>query len=150
MRKLVLGSLVLALAGCGSSSPDEQTLTAAEWRREANTICREIGREVRAVPEPRTVEAILPFTAAVIPLWKRQEDGIRALVPPSELAADAEALVDALAELNVALLEIHIATQRNDDGRQADGIQREVTATQSIRRWSNDLRLHVCLDQRIP
>ena len=146
---LVAAVVVVALAGCGGNSSPE-TLTAAEWRREANAICREIGREVRAVSEPRTVDAILPFTSAVIPLWKRQEDQIRALAAPSELAADAEALVDALAELNVALLEIHIATQRNDDARQADGIQREITAGQSIKRASNDLRLQACLDQRIP
>ena len=69
---------------------------------------------IRAVRVPVAEAQILPFTAEVIPLWKQEEEEIRALVPPSQLATRAEELADALSEVNVALLEIHIATQRND------------------------------------
>ena len=75
---------------------------------------------------------ILPFTAEVIPLWKQEEERIRALVPPSQLATRAEELADALSEVNVALLEIHIATQRNDGLRRYFALQRSATAARGV------------------
>ena len=150
MRRAVAAAvLVLALPGC-SDNPSSETLTAAEWRREANEICREIGPQVRAIRQPKALDAILPFTSAVIPLWKDEEERIRALLRPPELEAQAEALADALAELNVSLLEIHIATQRNDGTRRVDGIARGVSAARTIKLTSRELRLPACRAQRIP
>jgi hypothetical protein len=145
-------SLVLAtvLAGCGDEGSASATLTASEWRREANAVCHDIGPRVGAVPQPEVLDAILPFTSEVIPLWKDEEDRIRALAHPSEVAENAEALADALAELNVSLLEIHIATQRNDGTRREGGIERGQAAAQSIKRSSRELGLAACAAQRIP
>ena len=105
---------------------------------------------MRAVPQPETLDAILPFTSKVIPLWKDEEERIRALARPPELEARAEALADALAQLNVSLLEIHVATQRSDSARRVDGIQRGVTAARGIKQLSRDLGLPACGAQRIP
>jgi hypothetical protein len=93
-----LAALAVALAvtpvvaGCGSEGSASSRLTAAEWRRDVNAICREIGPKIRAVRVPVAEARILPFTAEVIPLWKREEDRIRALVPPSRFATRAEEL----------------------------------------------------------
>jgi hypothetical protein len=86
----------------------------------------------------------------VIPLWKEEEDRIRALAHPPELVDGAEELADALAELNVSLLEIHVATQRNDTSRRTDGIRRGEAAGQRIKLAALELRLHACVAQRIP
>jgi 3-dehydroquinate dehydratase len=96
------------------------------------------------------LDAILPFTSEVIPLWKDEEDRIRALAYPPALASSAEALADALAELSVSLLEVHIAKQRNDNARRVDGIQRGVDASRTIEQASRELRLPACAAQRIP
>jgi hypothetical protein len=144
-------ALALALvAGCGDDSTSANTLTAAEWRREANALCRELGRRIRAVPRPPMEDRILDFTAAVTPLWKREEDELRALVPPPELATRAEELADALAQVNVGLLEIHIATERNDGDRRNEGIERSEGAGREVKQRSQDLGLSACAAQRIP
>lgn len=143
--------LVIALAGCGGgSNADSEALSAAEWRREANVLCKDIGGRVRAVPVPRTEHAILAFTSEVIPLWKQEEDRLRALAPPEELEVRAGELADALAEINVALLEIHIATQRNDGIRRFEAVQRSETAARGVKLRSRDLELPACASQRIP
>ncbi len=154
MRK-TLAALAVALAvtpvvaGCGSEGSASSTLTAAQWRREANAVCREIGPKIRAVRVPVAEAQILPFTAEVIPLWKREEDRFRALVPPPTLTTPAEELADTLAEVNVALLEIHIATQRNDGVRRYYAVRRLDTAARGVRLRSRALGLSACAKQRV-
>jgi hypothetical protein len=154
--RTALVSLALAIAitpvvaGCGGEGSASSTLTAAEWRREANAICREIGPKIRAVRVPVAEAQILPFTAEVIPLWKLEEEKIRALVPPSQLGTRAEELADALSEVNVALLEIHISTQRNDGLRRYFALQRSATAARGVRLRSRALGLPACARQRVP
>jgi len=142
-------SVTPAVAGCGSTGSASSTLTAAEWRKAANAICREIGPQIRAVRRPVTEAEILPFTAEVIPLWKREEESIRALVPPRALVTPAEELADALAEVNVSLLEIHIATQRNDGLRRYNAVRRLDTAARGVALRSRALRLPACAGQRV-
>ena len=115
-----------------------------------NAICREIGAKIRAVRVPVAEAQILPFTAEVIPLWKQEEERIRALVPPNQLATRAEELADALSEVNVALLEIHIATQRDDGLRRYFALQRSATAARGVRLRSRALGLPACARQRVP
>jgi len=153
--KRTLAALAIALAvtpvlaGCGSDGSASSRLTAAEWRRDVNALCRELGPKIRAVRRPVAEAQILPFTAAVIPLWKREEETIRALVPPPELTTPAEELADALAEVNVSLLEIHIATQRNDGVRRYYAVRRLDTAARGVRLRSRALGLSACAKQRV-
>jgi hypothetical protein len=137
------------VAGCGSKGSASSTLSAAEWRRQVSSICREIGPEIRAVRRPVTEAQILPFTAKVIPLWKSEEERLRALVPPRQLAIPAEELADALSEVNLSLLEIHIATQRNDGLRRYYAVRRLDTAGRGVNLRSQALGLPACARQRV-
>lgn len=138
-------------AGCGSDSPPTTgPLSAAEWREKVNALCAEIGPKIRRVPRPRAESEIASFVAAVIPLWKREEDGVRALVPPAELATTARELVEALGYVNIALLEIHISTQRNDGLRRFDAVRRSEAAARDVKLKAQVLRLPACARQRIP
>ena len=154
MRKALV-SLAVALAAfpvlvaCGSKGSASSTLTAAEWRREVNEICRGISTQVRAVRLPAKETEILPFTAKVIPLWKSEEERIRALSPPAELVDPAEQLADALSEVNLSLLEIHISTQRNDGVRRFDALLRSDTAARAVQLQSRVLGLPDCAKQRV-
>jgi hypothetical protein len=150
-----LAALALALAvapvvaGCGNKGAASSTLTAAEWRRQANAICREIGPRIRAVQRPVAEAQILPFTAEVIPLWKNEEERLRALIPPRQLAIPAEELADALSEVNLSLLEIHIATQRNDGLRRYYAVRRLDTAARGVKLRSRAIGLPACARQRV-
>ena len=147
----IVGVVVAVVTGCGGNSKSsDNRLSAAEWRREVNAICRDVGKRVRAVPVPVSEAQIIPFTAKVIPLWKSEEVRIRALAPPDDLVDPAEQLADALSEVNVSLLEIHIATQRNDGVRRFNAVQRSNTAARGVKLRSRALGLPACAKQRVP
>lgn len=97
-RSLLLASLVLAAvaAGCGE---DESTLSATEFRSQANEICTVGGEEVHQAffgvfgedePTPEQMEEAL---ATVMSVSRRQLDDIEALAEPSDLSADVDAFV---------------------------------------------------------
>ena len=150
-KTLAVAVCVLAVAGCGGGSgSDVDRLSGAEWRRDVNAICRDVGGQVRAVRVPVSETQIIPFTAKVIPLWKSEEERIRALAPPDNLVGSAEQLADALSEVNLSLLEIHIATQRNDGVRRFNAVQRSNTAARGVKLRSRALGLPACAKQRVP
>jgi hypothetical protein len=148
---VTLGLATSACGGGGESSPTSETsLTAAQWRRQANAICRDVDREVRAYPTPKAESEIESFVAAVLPLWKREEDGLRALVAPAPVATATRDLVTALGYLNAAVLEVHIATQRRDGLRRYYAMQKLQAATRGIKLRAAALSLPACARQRIP
>lgn len=151
LTTLTAGALGLVVAGCGDgeTKPGPE-LTAAEWRRQVNAVCRTVGREVRAVRPPDQGGRVDEFTAAVIPLWDRERNEIKALTPPEQLSRPAAELLTALDYLNVGLVEVHIATQRYDGDRRQRGIERVRAAATGIKLRAAELRLPACFGQRIP
>lgn len=86
------------LAGCGDD--DRQTLTATEFREQANQICTVGGDEVHEAffgvfgddePTPEEMQAAL---ATVITVSHRQLDDIEALAAPADMSADVAAFIE--------------------------------------------------------
>ncbi len=82
---------MLVLAGCGE---DDQRLTAAEFRDQANAICaqgsQDIGEAAGSVfgseaPAPEDLQSALD---AIVSISNRQLDDVEALAAPSDLEDD--------------------------------------------------------------
>jgi hypothetical protein len=152
----VLTVLFLALGapGCGSGSGSSSTqagpLTMKEWRSRANAICRDIGGTVRRFRQPTTGGEITPFVAAVVPLWRSEESRIRALSEPETVAAGVRDYLTALSYLEAALVEIHIATERNDGTRLGGAVDKSRRAALDMRYRARLMGLSACAGQRIP
>lgn len=142
-------ALGLLAAGCGGGSSPEP-LSAAAWRRSVNVLCRGTGHEASKTKRPRSTAEITPFVAAVLPLWKKQADGVRALVPPPELATLAGKYVQALDYVNAQLLDLQIAAQRDDAARGYRAVRGGQLAVKDAKRAARALRLPACARQRIP
>jgi hypothetical protein len=97
-RSLLVASLVLVAvaAGCGE---DENTLSATEFRSQANEICTVGGDEVHQAffgvfgEEAPTPEKMEDALATVMSVSRRQLDDIEALAEPSDLTADVDAFI---------------------------------------------------------
>jgi hypothetical protein len=145
--------LASAAAGCGSGSGSSSTtgaLSAAEWRREANAICRVSGLAIRGVRPPRHAPGVPAFVAAVAPLWKQELDSTAALAPPEKMAAAVADYVGALDYLNRRLVEMHIAAERHDNSRLYGAGLVVQDAARDVRLKAQRLRLPACAAQRIP
>lgn len=157
MRTLLLAATIVAIgglaAGCGGGSGSSSTtpaLSAAEWRREANALCRRIGREVRDVRPARRESEVSAFVSAVAPLWKQELDLTRALGAPDEIAATVGFYVGALDYLNQSLVEMHIAAQRDDSSRLHNARLAIQGAARDAKLNAEALGLRNCVRQRIP
>ena len=151
----VVGAVLLAIAaaGCGSGSGSSSAtgaLSGAEWRQEANAICRVSGRAIRDVRPARRADEVSAFVAAVAPLWKQELDSTIALAPPDEIAATVADYVGALNYLNRRLVELHIAAERQDDSRLYNAGLVVQDAARDVKIKARSLRLPACAAQRIP
>jgi hypothetical protein len=91
-------AFVLTLVGCNrEGGQSEKTLTEGELRQQADGICKEAIRQIRALELPRSDEEIRAFTDQVLPIEEEANRALQALQPPDELAADWQrfiALID--------------------------------------------------------
>jgi hypothetical protein len=89
-RALLIG--VVAVAGCGGGS-DGGGLSAAEYRSQANSICRQSERAARSLPQPKRLDEIDDSFQRIATESKRYERRFEALDPPPELRAKHQAAV---------------------------------------------------------
>ncbi len=81
---------LVAGAGCGGDEKSDDgasgasPLTAAEYRKQGNALCKEAVREVGAIPEPNAPDEIAGYL----------NDEFVKLQPPEELRADHERAVE--------------------------------------------------------
>jgi nitrous oxide reductase accessory protein NosL len=140
----------LMAAGCGGDSNAATQLSAAQWRAQADAICRRTVRELRRHPPPKTDGEIAPFVAAVTPLWKGQADELRALDPPDELTGAAAAYVTDLDYLARWLVELTVARERGDGARADAAVTKIQGSARSSKQKARDLELKTCGRMRAP
>ncbi len=120
------------IAGCGGGSG---SLSAAEFRTQADAICADYNAKSDALTDPSSPAEYLPSLKAIVPLQNAQLAKLKELKPPSELSGtfdEAMALLDkqkgvldsAVTRLEdgedpAAVLD-SIATEAGDLGDQAD------------------------------
>ena len=87
--------LALAAAtGCGGDDEDGESasgdgpLTAAEYRKQGNALCKDAVREVEAIPVPTSADDIGDYLETVFDASKKVNDDFVKLEQPEELRAD--------------------------------------------------------------
>jgi hypothetical protein len=78
-----LGAAAL-IAGCGGGS---DSLSAEEFRQQADAICAEGDEQTDALTTPTTPEEVLPFLQTGLPIADEQRERIAELDPPDDLQA---------------------------------------------------------------
>jgi hypothetical protein len=91
---------LVAGAGCGGDEKSDDgasgasPLTAAEYRKQGNALCKEAVREVGAIPEPNAPDEIAGYLEEVFDASEQVNDEFVKLQPPEELRADHERAVE--------------------------------------------------------
>jgi len=108
---MTLPRLILPLAacaaliagGCGSSDDDGggggggggSQLSKAEYTKQAEKICTDSEKATDALDEPTKAEEVKPFLEKGIDITQKAVDDFKALKPPSDLADEHKAVVEA-------------------------------------------------------
>ena len=116
----VLGAAAL-IAGCGGGGSD--SLSADEFREQADAICADGDEATDALTAPTTPEQILPFLQTGLPISDEQRERIAALDPPDEL----QATFDEAQELNQQRRDlVQQAVDRIEAGEDPEAVLREL------------------------
>lgn len=116
-----LGALAL-ISGCGGGS---DSLTADEFRSQADSICADFNRKSDALAAPTSAAGIGPFLVEGLKIQKEQFSKLEALTPPSELSGTYD---EALALLRKQLTTITEASDRVSGGEDATAVVTELTS----------------------
>ncbi|HEX2508831.1 MAG TPA: hypothetical protein VHK23_10965, partial [Miltoncostaeaceae bacterium] len=137
-----LGAAAL-IAGCGGVSG---SLSADEFREQADAICADADERLETLTEPTAAGEILPFLRAGLPIQAGELGRIEELDPPDEL----QAAVDEAGELNQQRQElIQGAADRIEAGEDPETVINEVTPEiqrlqEEARAKAQELGLTVC------
>ena len=95
----VLGAVAL-IAGCGGGS---DTLSADEFRTQADGICADANRELEGLTEPSSNDQFLPFLRSGLEIQSAQIDKLKELEPPSDLETPFNDAIDLIERKNAAI-----------------------------------------------
>ena len=125
---VLLGLPALAATGCGGGSSSGGTtvsaLTAAQWREQADAICKDISTRQDALPEPAGSSEVQAYLEKILPLGQEQVNRVRALVPPAELQSLQS---QAIANLEEAISVVQKAIDRIKGGEDPEKVVSELT-----------------------
>ena len=125
---VLLGLPALAATGRGGGSSSGGTtvsaLTAAQWREQADAICKDISTRQDALPEPAGSSEVQAYLEKILPLGQEQVNRVRALVPPAELQSLQS---QAIANLEEAISVVQKAIDRIKGGEDPEKVVSELT-----------------------
>jgi transcriptional regulator of aromatic amino acid metabolism len=90
----LLGILVLVLAACGggsgggSSTGGGTSVSAADFRKQADAICAKYEEKLNDIGQPTSVSELGDFVDKAVPLIEQGNTELQKLQPPDELQAD--------------------------------------------------------------
>lgn len=124
-RPLVAGAAalgaIIALAGCGGGS---DSLSADEFRSQADAICADANTQLEALTEPTSADGFLAYLRAGLPIQEAQLTKLEALKPPSDLANTYTEALDLLKQRQAA---VSAAADRIEGGEDTEAVVKEVS-----------------------
>jgi hypothetical protein len=127
MRVFYAALLALAVAGCGGGGGDDR-LTKDELISQANAICLDYGRKVKALDDPRTLTDLSVYAKSAHQALADGLAQLRKLHPPDELQTRYETWVAAGDRALERIDELQKAADKGDQaeiGRLVNAAQRE-------------------------
>lgn len=138
-----IGAVAL-IAGCGGDS--DSSLSAEDFRTQADAICADTDRQIDALSEPSSADQVLTFLRAGLPIQQEQLDRLRELDPPDDLQDRYD---EALGLLEQQTEAIDAAADRIEAGEEPTAVLTEVNGDIEDLRGqaqsaARDLGLTVC------
>jgi hypothetical protein len=122
LAALAVVGAVAAIAGCGGGD-DSGSLSADEFRTQADAICADADTRIEALDEPSANDQVLGFLQSGLTIQREQIEKLKALEPPSELSGTFGEATDLLDQ---QIAEIQGAADRISGGESPDAVITEL------------------------
>lgn len=126
---------VVFAGGCGSNSSSGERLTRKQYAAKTDAICSKYTRKANALAKPATLSDLVDVSDQVIPLLHDARGELRALRPPQNEEATANAWLDEFDVIVNDVEKIRDAAKKND----AAAVQAAATPALQHDRHANDL-----------
>jgi hypothetical protein len=114
----LLGIVTLVLAACGgggsSSTGDGASLSAAQFRQQADAICAKYEQKLNDIGQPTSVSELGSFVDKAVPLIEQGNTELQKLQPPDELKADWDQAMTIQTENLQKTRDLQDAVHKND------------------------------------
>jgi hypothetical protein len=134
-RATLLLLAVVVAAGCGSGGSNDQRLTREQYAKKADAICTKYKQKTDALSRPATLSDLAVVASHVLPLLHSARGELRALRPPQNEEATANAWLDQFDVIIDDVKNIRDNAKRNDSA----GVQAAATPALKHNQRANDL-----------
>ena len=130
---LVLATVLVA--GCGNGGSSDQRLTREQYAKKADAICTKYKHKTDALSRPATLSDLADLASQVLPFLRAARGELRALPPPQNEEATANAWLD---QFDVIIDDV---TNIRDKAKQKDsaGVQAAAAPALKHNQRANDL-----------
>ena len=129
---IVAGAAALLLASCGGSGDGGggQSLTADEFRQQADAICKQYEDKLNELGSPSSLDDLGAFFDKAVPIIEEGNSKLQDLEAPDELSADWDRAMELQDKNLQAARDLQEAIHDNDTARVQDLVA-ELDATDS-------------------
>jgi len=146
-RTLPLLVAVVLAAGCGG---DEKPLSQAEFTAQGNAICRELYRQLEAMPEPRGAETLASTMEKARGYTEDAIDELDDLGPPPTAEPSFELFLDRVRDEAKLMQDVQDAAEANDLPKAARVADRGTKLDQQANVAASKAGLKVCAQSSLP
>jgi hypothetical protein len=123
-----VGALFLAACGGGGGESGGQSLTAKEFRQQADAICKQYEDKLSELGAPSSLDDLGNFVDQAVPIIEEGNDKLSELEPPDELSGDWDRAMELQNKNLQVARELQKAIHDNDPARVQDLVS-ELDAT---------------------
>jgi hypothetical protein len=146
---IVAGAAALFLAACGGDGGGGggQSLTADEFRQQADAICKQYEDKLNELGSPSSLDDLGNFVDKAVPIIEEGNDKLQDLEAPDELSADWDRAME-LQDKNLQVArDLQEAIHDNDTARVQDLVTQLDTTDQESTRLARKVGLENCGQQ---
>jgi hypothetical protein len=138
---LLLLMAVLIAAGCGSGGG---RLSKEEYAKRADAICSTYNQKLRALGQPRNLEALPEYVDRALPVARKGNGELRDLRPPKDEETKAKEWLDQNQAVVAAMERLRDAAKKGNRAAIQVALGEASTANRAANRLARELDLRVC------
>jgi hypothetical protein len=144
---IVAGAAALFLAACGGGGGDGQSLSAEEFRQQADAICKQYEDKLNELGSPSSLDDLGNFVDEAVPIIEEGNNKLLELDPPDELSGDWDRAMELQDENLQVARDLQKAIHDNDTARVQELVTKLDATDAESTRLARDVGLENCGQQ---